>query len=135
MKKVFIAIFITFTIFGCTNKKAESKAAFDDLIKVHDKVMGADEQLMNNKMQLDTLLKQDKLTGKDTAKLLITKLALADSAMATWMHNFDPDHKGKSDDETLSYMNNQKKQIMAIDSQINAAVTESNKYLHKIKGK
>jgi hypothetical protein len=135
MKKVFIAISVALITFRCTNKKAESKAAFDDLIKVHDKVMGADEQLMNNKMQLDTLLKQDKFTEKDTAKLLITKLVSADSAMATWMHNFEPDHKGKSDDETLSYMNGQKKQIIAIDSQINAAVAESNKYLHKIKGK
>ena len=135
MKKVFTAISIALILFGCTNKKTDSKAAFDELIKAHDKVMGADEQLMNNKMQLDTLLKQAEFTGKDTAKLLITKLTLADSTMETWMHNFDPDHTGKSDDETLTYMNSQKKQIMTIDSQINAAVTESNKYLHKIKGK
>jgi hypothetical protein len=135
MKKVVIAVFIAFTLYACTNKKAQSKAVLDEVIKIHDKVMGADEQLMRNKLQLDTLVKQNKLTGNDTAKLLITKLTLADSTMETWMHNFDPDHTGKSDDETLTYMNSQKKQIMTIDSGINAAVAESNKYLGKIKRK
>ena len=135
MKNTIAAIFIVFALFGCTNKKEQVKTLLNDVIKVHDKVMAADEQLMKNKMQLDTLLKLDKLSGKDTAKLLIAKLARADSAMENWMHNFDPDQTGKSDDEALSYMNGQKKQIMVIDSQIDAVVAESNNYLDKIKTK
>ena len=135
MKNTLIALIIAFSLYGCTNKKAQAKAVLDDVIKVHDKVMAADEQLEKDKMQLDTLLKQEKTNRKDTLKLLIAKLVLADSAMENWMHKFDYEQTGKSPDETIVYMGDQKKQIMAIDSQISAAVDQSNKYLLKIKGK
>jgi hypothetical protein len=135
MRKTAISILIGLALSGCTEKKENSKAMLDDIIKVHDKVMGADEHLMNNKMKLDTLLKQDNVSGKDTIKMLITKLTVADSSMENWMHNFDPDHKGKSDDETAAYMSEQKKKIMEIDSLIGNAIAESNKYLVKIKAK
>jgi hypothetical protein len=135
MKGTIAAIFIAFILLGCSDKKSKEKALLDDVINIHDKVMGADEQVMKNKMQLDTLLKQDKSSAKDTIKLLITKLVMADSAMDNWMHNFDPAHTGKSEDETVAYMESQKKQIMAIDSALNDAVAGSNKYLSKTKGK
>jgi hypothetical protein len=135
MKKTFIIVFMALALIGCSDKKSQEKSLLDDIIKVHDKVMGADGQLIDNKMKLDTLLKLDKLAEKDTAKMLILKLAATDSAMDTWMNNFKSEYKGKTDDETVTYMSNQKKQIMAIDSQISAVVAESNKYLLKIKGK
>jgi hypothetical protein len=53
--------------------------------------------------------------------------------MEDWMHKFDYEQKGKSDEEVISYMNGQKKLIMAIDSQLNVAVTESSAFLKKIK--
>jgi len=110
MRKTAFALSIILAVFGCTQKKADTKATLDDIIKVHDKVMSADEHLMNNKMKLDTLSKQDNIAGKDTIKMLIAKLTVADSSMETWMHNFDPDHKGKSEDETIAYMDAQKKE-------------------------
>jgi hypothetical protein len=133
MKKIIIAVSMGIMLFGCTDKKAQKEVALAEVIKVHDKVMGADEHLMKNKMQLDTLLKTDTAHVKDTASLLRTKLMLADSAMETWMHKFDSEYKGKSDDDILMYMNDQKKQITTIDSQINVAVKESDQYLLRIK--
>jgi hypothetical protein len=135
MKATIAAIFIAFILLGCADKKDKSKALLQDVINIHDKVMGADEQLMKNKTQLDTLLKQSQSPAKDTITLLITKLDAADSAMDNWMHNFDPTHTGKTEDETVAYMEGQKKQIMAIDSALNAAIAGSNKYLSKTKGK
>jgi hypothetical protein len=93
--------------------------------------MGNDEALMKNKMHLDSLLK---LPAKDTAekvniKAIDTKLLAAEEAMETWMQKFQPDMTGKSHEEIMNYYNGQKKQIMSVDSQINAAITESNKYL------
>jgi hypothetical protein len=120
-------------LFGCTDKKAQKEVALDEVIKIHDRVMAADEHLMKNKMQLDTLLKIDSARDKDTAVLLKTKLMLADSAMEIWMHEFDAGYKGKSDEEILAYMSNQKKQITAIDSQINVAIKKSDQYLSRIK--
>ena len=109
MKKVFTVTLIAFILAGCTDKKAQKQAALDDVIKIHDKVMAADEHLMKNKMQLDSLLKLPNFPAKDTAVLLRSNLNIADSAMENWMHKFDPDYKAKSDDETLTYFTSQKK--------------------------
>jgi hypothetical protein len=133
MKKLLITAFIGSVLTGCSDKKAQKEAALDGVIQVHNKVMSADEHLMKNKMALDTLITKDSSAAKDTAILLRAKLAAADSSMEIWMHKFDPDYKGKTDDETLNYLNDQKKQVTAIDSQINAAIKQSDTYLQKVK--
>jgi len=135
MRKILTIVLAAFVLSGCADKKAQQKAVLDSIITIHDKVMGSEEQLMKNKMKLDTLLKQTNLPGKDTATLVHTKLVSADNVMDNWMHKFDPEHKGKTDDETISYFEDQKKQVMTIDSQITTAVKESNQYLLKVKTK
>ncbi len=95
--------------------------------------MAADEHLEKNKMLLDSLAKQGKAGNKDSAKLVSDKLAVADSTMENWMHKFDPDQKGKSEQQVADYMADQKKQITAIDSQLNSAITVSDQYLKSIK--
>ena len=98
--------------------------------------MDADEQLMKNKMLLDSMVKHNS-TGdiKDSVYRHLDKLNLADSAMSDWMHKFNPDQTGKSHEETMAYLGAQKKQIAAIDSQLNAAIASSNKYLIKMEMK
>ena len=118
---------------GCAGKKDNQKAILDSILKVHDKVMGADEPLMKNKAQLDALTKQAGSPVKDTAAMLSKQLGTAETAMDNWMHNFDPEHKGKSADETVDYMNKQKMEIMAIDTQMDKAISASNQYLLKHK--
>lgn len=135
MKKIVIAVFIGFTLLGCTDKKTQEKALLDEVIKVHDKVMDGDEQLMKNKMRLDTLVKNSTASEKDSAVVYVKLLDNAENSMDDWMHKFNPDQTGKSHDETMAYLGSQKKQIMAIDSQLNAAINESNKYLLKVKSK
>jgi hypothetical protein len=135
MKKIAVTLITALILAGCADKKKEQKVALDDILKVHDKVMGSDEQLMKNKMQLDTLLKQGKAGNADTAKMLSKQLNAAETNMETWMHDFDPEHKGKTDQDNVNYMNIQKKQIMAVDSQINVAITASNQYLLKLQKK
>jgi hypothetical protein len=135
MKRTFIIFCFGLFLFGCADKKAQEKALVAEILKTHDKVMGVDEKLQDNKMKLDTMIKQGKLAANDTAKMLVSKLSLADSAMDVWMNNFHLDYKGKTEEETVAYMAGQKKQIMAIDSQITASIAESSKYLLKIKEK
>ena len=60
MKKLFLAAFAVLTLNACTSPKDEEKKALDEIIKIHDKVMGFDEQLMKNKMKLDTILLEAK---------------------------------------------------------------------------
>lgn len=131
MKKLSIIVFACLFVIACSNGKNQEKELLNNILKVHDKVMGKDEALLKNKMQLDSLLK---LPAKDTAeianmKAVEFKLTSAEEAMETWMHKFEPDLTGKSHDQIIKYYNEQKKSIMAVDSQMDAAVTESTKYL------
>ncbi|SHL99702.1 hypothetical protein [Mucilaginibacter sp. OK098] len=135
MKKTLLILLTASVLFGCSNKKAEKSAVMDQVMKVHEKVMEVDGQVIANRMKLDTLLKDNTLAAKDTALQLNKKLTAAEDAMEDWMHKFDYEQKGKSDEEVITYMNDQKKLIMAIDSQLNIAVTESNLYLKKVKSK
>lgn len=139
MKKAITAIVACVIFFGCTDNKQQEKALLDSVIAIHDKVMRNDDQLMHNKMKLDTLLKS-KLTGvSDTsaekARLmgLTIKLNNAEDAMEKWMQKFDPGQKGKSHQEIMNYLSAQKSQVTAIDSQLNEAVNLSNQYLNQLK--
>jgi hypothetical protein len=62
-------------------------------------------------------------------------LLSAEEAMETWMSNFKPDFTGKSHDDIMKYYRDQKKQITAVDSQMDVAINESNKYLSNKKFK
>ncbi|MDB5141297.1 MAG: hypothetical protein JWQ66_10 [Mucilaginibacter sp.] len=131
MKKLLYAAFIGLALSACSDTKKQEKDLLDKILKIHDKVMGNDEALMKNKMQLDSMLK---LPAKDTAekvnmKALDIKLQASEEVMENWMHNFEPDVTNKSHDEVMKYYSAQQKSIMSVDSQMNVAITESNKYL------
>jgi hypothetical protein len=132
MKKIAITAIVCMALCACSDTKKQEKDILNNILKVHDKVMGDDDLLMKNKMQLDSLLK---LPAKDTAekvnmKAIDLKLQAAEEAMENWMSNFKPDSIiTKSHDDIMKYYDAQKKGIMAVDSQMNVAVTESKKYL------
>ena len=133
MKKIFAVALMALTLGACNNDKAQEKALLDDVIKLHDTVMGKDEKLMKNKMKIDTLL----ITIKDTLaqkplKTLSTNLVTAEEAMENWMQNFDPEQKGKTHDQVVAYLNDQKKQVAAIDSNINVVIKQSSEYLNQL---
>lgn len=132
MKK-YIGIVLSLTILlGCADNKRQEKLLLDSVIAVHDKVMANDEHLMKNKMLLDSMVKNIP-DIKDSAKVCLKLVDDADSAMSDWMHKFDVENKGKSHQEIIDYLSNQKKKITAIDSQINSAINESDKYLNQYK--
>ena len=131
MKKLSVVLLASLVFLACSNDKKQEKELLNNILKVHDKLMGKDEALMKNKMTLDSLLK---LPAKDTAektnmKAIELKLTAAEEAMETWMQKFEPDVTNKSHDDVVKYYNEQKKGIMRVDSLMNAAVTESTKYL------
>ena len=134
MKNLFIITIAALTITACNRGADQEKALLDDVIKLHDKVMGKDEQLMKNKMKIDTLL----TTVKDTAQKnqlvrLNAGLMVSEQAMEGWMQRFDPEQKDKSHDEKVAYLTGQKKQIMVIDSQMNVTIEKSSQYINQLK--
>jgi hypothetical protein len=134
MKKLLIFAFAVFALSACNDGKDQEKTLQDEVIKIHDKVMGDDNRLMDNKMKIDTLIS----TTTDTAQKaqltrLNAELLIAEQAMENWMQKFDPEQGNKSSDEKVAYLTDQKKQIVTIDSLMNAAIDKSTEYLNTIK--
>jgi hypothetical protein len=136
MKKLILLVIAGCILSACSDNKARESAVLDTVIKAHDKVMGEDEQLMKNKMQLDGMAKKNPAGDiKDSVSMYLDKVNAADSAMDAWMHNFNPDLTGKSHEQKMTYLDDQKRLITQVDSQINSAVTASGKFLTKMKMK
>jgi hypothetical protein len=136
MKKIILAAFLSFALFSCTDTKKQEKDLLAEVIKIHDVVMAKDELIMSNKMQLDTLIKENKHPKLNAeATKLATGLDSADAKMENWMHNFDAENKGKSHDEIMAYLTDQKKKIQAVDEQLNASVAASSKFIKQNKTK
>ncbi|OKS85827.1 hypothetical protein [Mucilaginibacter polytrichastri] len=139
MKKIWLAAFACLTVVACSNDKAEEKKLMDDILATHDKVMAAEDKAMTNKIVIDSLLKINQFIPLDSAaqkaafKTQSANLNAADEAMENWMHKFDPEYKGKSHADVMQYLNNQKKQIMQIDSQLNSSIAQSSQVLSKYK--
>ncbi|MES2265825.1 MAG: hypothetical protein V4520_03630 [Bacteroidota bacterium] len=134
MKKLIAALLLSFVIFSCTDTKKQEKDLFNEVIKVHDRVMGKEQLIMTNKMQLDTLIK-DSISADVTAAAKVHSAALdsADARMENWMHKFDAENKGKSHNEIMTYLTDQKKQIDAIDSSFNVTVAAAAKFIKQNK--
>ena len=131
MKKLSVILLASLIFTACSDNKKQEKELLNNILKVHDKVMGKDEALMKNKMTLDSLLK---LPVKDTAEkakmqAIESKLTSAEEAMETWMQKFDPDMTNKPHDEIVKYYDEQKKAIISVDSLMDTAVKESTQYL------
>jgi len=124
---------IGFVLFSCTDTKKQEETLLNEVIKIHDQVMAKDELVMTNKMQLDTLLKQN-ISPEVTAGLT-KQLDTADAHMENWMHKFDAENKGKSHDEIMNYLADQKKQIESIDKELNATIASSAKFIKQNKTK
>ncbi len=134
MRKIFLFAFAALALTACKDSKTEEKAVLNDVIKIHDSVMTYDDQLMHNKMQLDTFLTAAKNEeAKYRIKDLIGQLNKADSSMSDWMNKFDAIQKGKSHEEIMNYLSAQKKQVSVIDSVVKHAVNESAEYLKPFK--
>ena len=96
--------------------------------------MGNDNRLMDNKMKIDTLISTTSDTAQKTQLThLNAELTVSEQAMESWMQNFNPDQGSKSHEEKVAYLTSQKKQIIKIDSLMNAAIDKSTQYLNTIK--
>jgi hypothetical protein len=49
--------------------------------------------------------------------------------MSDWMQNFDATQKGKTHEQIMAYLADQKKQVLTVDSIMKGAVKESTEYL------
>lgn len=145
MKKriLFFGIFTLF-LYSCKDKQAEQKQLQEEVMKVHDELMMDMGKLMENKNSLSNLSSvMDSLKIKnaslDTAQLKQeiedSKLDLsnADDAMMTWMNGFNPDSNGKSPEEIMSYLKDQKVKINSVKTLFQKSLSNSGALLTQYK--
>jgi len=112
-------------IFNSCNQAEEklSQELNDQVMQLHDQLMGKTEVVLKLKSKLDRLSK-----GQDSVNVhkIIASLDKADESMMDWMHHFSVDSLGKMD--ALGKISYLKKQLEALknlekstDSSIHAA--------------
>lgn len=114
---------------ACKDTKKQEKDALNDVIKIHDEAMAKDEQAVKNKMLLDSLLKDRTITDTVKARAALSALTEADHGMEEWMHQFNADYTGKSHEQIIRYLNDQKKQVNQMNRQLAKAVNQSNQVI------
>jgi GTPase involved in cell partitioning and DNA repair len=144
MRNIVVSLFFIGVVVGCSqpNKTNDYKSVRDEVMQYHDEVMKDQSVIVKNQMKLDTLLKDleglkvkypnvDTLQEAIALKSLIGNLVKADDNMNNWMHQFEPDVSGKSNEDAIVYFQAEKKKISAIDSVYKVEIQTSNEYLKK----
>jgi hypothetical protein len=128
------ALVLACALSACKDEKAEEKAQLNEVLKVHDRVMGKSDQVIQLKNRLDSIVQHmDTMSaGKSagTAKDIIgTRIMLvsADDAMEDWMHKFNADNTGKSHVEIMDYLSNERIKLLKIDSLMTLSINQAKK--------
>ncbi len=129
---------------GCQNQKAEQQKLQKEVIDQHDVLMLRMDLLQDNKSALSLIennldsLKNAK-PDLDTIQLkteiinLKLKLDSSDEAMMKWMNNFNPDYIGKSNEEIMSYLKDQKIKIDSVKTLFDQSLSKSGAIIQKYK--
>ncbi len=99
------------TLNACTDTKKQEKDALNEVIKIHDEAMAKDEQAVKNKMLIDSLVKDKMITDTVQSSATLKALTEADQGMEKWMHQFNADYTGKSHEQIMQYLDEQKKEV------------------------
>ncbi len=125
-KKLLSFLFVLFIFCSCNEAEQKlSQELNDQVMQLHDQLMGKTEDVLKLKRRLDSLS-----TGKDSVNVnkIIASLNKSDESMMDWMHHFSLDSLEKMDvSNKIGYL---KKQLEALknlekstDSSVHAAKT------------
>ena len=141
--KIVILCFLLLGFQACQNG-SDYKSVRKEVLDAHDKVMMDGETAIKNKMSLDTILAN--LDSLRTAKIisdttverqaigkLQSKLNAADEQMNDWMHEFNAELDGKSNEEAVIYFKAEQEKVKRLDSVYRAAIGESDAFIKRIK--
>lgn len=143
MKKLIGILLVTIAVSAC-KQNVDYKTVRDEVMKFHDVVMADQGIVVSNQMKLDTLLKDlkglkakfpdvDTLKEKKEISALIADLTKAEDSMNDWMHKFEPDVTGKSNEAAVQYFKDEMVKIAAVDSLYKKEIKASAAYLSKFR--
>jgi hypothetical protein len=124
--------FILISMLMACKTEPDANAVRKEVLNIHDKLMVDGQKLMRNKMQLDTILINEKAKSlPDSSKLvdLISRLNQADEKMMDWMHFFKDDYKGKTAEDDMAYYKSEMIKIRAVEDDYIKVIRESDSVL------
>lgn len=138
--KRFLYLLALVAVVAACSQPVNYKTERDEVMKFHDVVMQDHGILIANQMKLDSMLKdlpalKRKFHSIDTAKekvvleISLESLKHAETLMNDWMHQFEPDVSGKSNEEAVKYFKEERIKIARIDSLYKGQIKASNQYL------
>lgn len=130
--------------FASCKQQSDYKASRDEVIKVHDVVMADHGKVVDQQLKLEEMLKNmsalkaqhaeiDTIKEKDSITAVRDRLNVAEEAMNTWMHEFEPDVSGKSNEEAITYFEVEKQKIQQVDTLFKSELKRAEAYLSKYK--
>lgn len=140
-----LGILIIIIAFAACKPQADYKTKRDEVIKLHDVVMADQGKVVSREIQITDILKDlralksknpdiDTLVEKDSLHIIHGRLSKADEAMNDWMHQFEPDVTGKSNEEAVQYFEAEKLKIQKVDTLFKQEIKAADAYLSKFKG-
>jgi hypothetical protein len=130
-------------LFSC-KPKLDYKEKRAEVIKYHDAVMADAGDVVDKQIRLGEMLKNlsalkaknpsiDTVKEKDSIIVVQARLNKADEAMNDWMHKFEPDVTGKSNEQAIAYFESEKLKIQHVDSLFKQEIRLADSYLSKFK--
>lgn len=140
-----LGILIIIIAFAACKPQTDYKTKRDEVIKLHDVVMADQGKVVSREIQITDILKDlrtlksknpdiDTLLEKDSLHIIHARLSKADEAMNDWMHQFEPDVTGKSNEEAVQYFEAEKLKIQKVDTLFKQEIKAADAYLSKFKG-
>jgi hypothetical protein len=137
------AILLVVLLYSC-KPAVDYKEKRDEVIAYHDVVMADAGKVMDLQLRSTDMLKNmaavkaknpalDTVVEKKSILELQARLNKADDAMNDWMHKFEPDVTGKSNEQAVAYFESEKTKIQHVDSLFKQEIKFANSYFSKFK--
>lgn len=143
MKYLVVALLCAGLTSSCT-QQANYKTEREEVMKFHDILMEDNSTLVNNGMKIDSLMNNlpalkttfkelDTVKEKEVMRAIVARLNKAEELMNDWMHTFEPDITGKTNEQAVAYFKAERIKIGKIDSLYKLEIKSSTDYLLKFK--
>jgi hypothetical protein len=131
MAQKFMTFLSIMLILGSCNQAEQklSQELNDQVMQLHDQLMGKTEDILKLKRRLDSLS-----TGQDSVNVnkIIVSLNNADASMMDWMHHFSLDSLEKMDvTNKISYLKNQLEALKNLEKSTDSSVHAAKTYTVK----
>jgi len=136
MRYYLVSLLTLFLLIGCSEnlQKKQEEELEKEVLEIHDEVMPQmgevarlRDELEKRKESLDSLAsKQAQIIDE-----LIAQLSEANQGMMDWMRNYSADFANMKHDEVMDYLEEQRKSVEDVHSEIGKAIEDAKHQLEK----